>query len=134
MKAHNKIILTVLVILCLSTVLISCGHIKEKINDAFWGDLGREYLEDLYVDVPDTEYRLLIKEWSWLLGSGEEVYLIRSENAKPELLGSLTGGDDGYCPFANGDYRITYADGTITISWPLIGGGEYTREESFKID
>ena len=34
-------------------------------------------------------------------------------------LGDAGGGDDGYCPFEDGEYEITYqeSDNTITVRW-----------------
>ena len=93
----------------------------------------REYLEDLYVDIPDTEYRLLIKEWSYLLGSGEDVYFVASPDEEPVLLGKLTGGDDGYCPFHDGKYAVEYADGAVTLSWSFTGSDTYSRSERFEL-
>ena len=93
----------------------------------------REYMEDLYVNIPNTDYQLLIKEWRYLLGSGEEVYFISAEGEEPVLLGNLNGGDDGYCPFKNGKYAVKYADGAVTISWSRIGNDTYEQSESFAL-
>ena len=95
----------------------------------------KDYREDLYVDIPDTEYQLLIKEWSYLLASGEEVYFVDGSKKKPVHLGDLRGGDDGYCPFANGDYEITYSDGEVYIAYDSSGNkdGEFNKTKSFDL-
>lgn len=94
----------------------------------------REYLDDLYIDIPDTKSQLLIKEWRFLLGSGAEVYYIPSAGAKAQLLGKTTGGDDGYCPFHDGKYSISYSEGVVTLSWAFQGSEDaYNRSESFPL-
>lgn len=94
----------------------------------------REYLDDLYIDIPDTESQLLIKEWRFLLGSGAEVYYIPSAGAKAQFLGKTTGGDDGYCPFHDGKYSISYSEGVVTLSWVFQGSEDaYNRSESFPL-
>ena len=96
-----------------------------------WGE--REYLPDLYVEVPDTEYVLLIKEWRYLLGSGEDVYLVSPSGKKPKLLGKLTGGNDGYCPFADGKYEVRYEDSEVHLSWAFNAGAVPNRSKSFTL-
>ena len=121
MKINNFKLFIFLVLLCSFIALTSCSN-----------PLGeREYLEDLYIDIPGTEHQLLIKEWRYLLGSGEEVYFVSSSDKKPKLLGNLTGGDDGYCPFNDGKYEISYSEGVISLSWSFDGSDNYTRSKSF---
>ena len=93
----------------------------------------REYLDDLYVSIPDTEHQLLIKEWRYLLGSGAEVYFVEDSDIKPVHLGNISGGDDGYCPFENGKYNITYNEGVVTLSWSFDGSDNYSKSESFTL-
>ena len=116
---NKKILLAIILIICI--LLPSCS---EPLG-------GREYMDDLYIDIPDTEYQLLIKEWRYLLGSGAEVYLVEDANKKPTHLGDITGGDDGFCPFQSGKYNITYDDGTVTLCWSFDGSDEYNKSESF---
>ena len=113
--------LTFLLVLPLLFGLVSC---QNPLGD-------REYCEDLYISIPGSESQILIKEWQYLLGSGAEVYFVQSSDAKPQLLGRLSGGDDGYCPFKNGKYRVRFSDGTVTFSWSFDGSDTYSRSESF---
>lgn len=76
----------------------------------------REYYEDIIVPLQDASDQLIIKEWSYLLGSGAEVYY-QKENSQPVLLGKTTGADDGFCPFKEGLYEITQAGNSITVKW-----------------
>ena len=116
-------ILAVCLILLLAFSLLSCQN-----------PLGeREYMEDLYIEIPDSQDKLLIREWCYLLGSGAEVYLVSQTEKSPVLLGLLSGGDDGYCPFQNGKYNVTFAGDTVTISWSFDGSDTYSRTESFAL-
>lgn len=94
----------------------------------------RTYREDLYINIPDTDYQLLIKEWSYLLGSGSEVYFVDPSKKKPVHLENIPGGDDGYCPFNDGNYSISYSNGTVTLYWSMHGSiKEHTRNASFDL-
>ena len=81
----------------------------------------REYYDDIVITLQDREGVLVIKEWEFLLGSGAEIYY-RYKDQKPILLGKTLGGDDGYCPFKNGNYEITQNADSVDISLPY--GGE----------
>ena len=76
----------------------------------------REYKEDLIVELDGSTEKLIIKEWSFLLGSGAEVYYQR-EDQKPVFLGKTSGADDGFCPFAAGKYEITRNGNAVTLKW-----------------
>ena len=76
----------------------------------------REYHADLVVPLQDPSEQLVIKEWSFLQGSGAEVYY-QKDGAEPVLLGKTTGGDDGFCPFREGLYEITQDGSALTVSW-----------------
>ena len=92
----------------------------------------RSYLEDMTVQVPDSEVTLLIREWQFLLGSGAEVYLMQGN--KKVYLGQAGGGDDGYCPFDQGKYEIFIGDGnTVTIKWLAIPDTEVWKEKVFEL-
>lgn len=121
MRNKNYLILVITLIISICVLLASC-----------FNPLGeREYLDDLYIDIPDTEYQLLIKEWQYLLGSGAEVYFVDDANKKTIHLGNTSGGDDGFCPFQSGKYSIAYNEGTVTLCWSLNGSENYTQSESF---
>ena len=84
---------------------------------AFWGcSSEREYCDDIYISLQDSSEKLIIKEWSYLQGSGIEVYYQKSDD-NPVLLGKTTSGDDGFCPFKEGLYEFTQDGNTVTIKW-----------------
>ena len=78
--------------------------------------MGKEYHADIVIALQDPSELLVIKEWSFLLGSGAEVYY-QKDGAEPVLLGKTTGGDDGFCPFKEGLYEITQDGDTLTVRW-----------------
>ena len=90
---------------------------------------GREYQEDLIVELSADE-KLIIREWSFLLGSGAEVYYQR-ENQRPFFLGQTGGGDDGACPFSLGQYEIVREGNTVTIKWLFRDG--IWRSKTFEL-
>ena len=79
-------------------------------------DSEREYYDDIHITLQDASEKLIIKEWSFLLGSGAEVYYQRN-NEKPILLGKTTGGDDGFCPFKEGLYKIVQDGRLVRVKW-----------------
>ena len=84
---------------------------------AFGGcDSEREYYDDIHIALQDSSERIIIKEWSYLLGSGAEVYYQKND-AEPVLLGKTTGGDDGFCPFKEGLYELSQDGNTVTVKW-----------------
>lgn len=128
MKIMNRKSIMVVVLLTIALLLAALCACSDN-------SFSREYLDDLYIDIPDTESQLLIKEWRFLLGSGAEVYYIPSAGAKAQFLGRTTGGDDGYCPFHDGKYRISYSEGIVTLSWAFQWGDDaYNRSESFTLE
>lgn len=76
----------------------------------------REYYDDIIINLQDSSDKIIIKEWSYLQGSGAEVYYIKVD-AEPILLGKTTGGDDGFCPFKEGLYEITQDGSSVTVKW-----------------
>ena len=121
MRANR--ILTVFLLLLLALALVSCQNPM--------GD--REYMEDLYIEIPDSANKLLIREWTYLLGSGAEVYWVSPDEKDPLLLGMLSGGDDGYCPFQNGKYNVSFAEDRVTFSWSFDGSDTYSKTEGFTL-
>ena len=80
--------------------------------------LSRNYRDDIVVELENTDLTLVIKEWYWGLGSGATIYYIDERGREKELTNKVGGGDDGFCPFANGEYEIIEnGDGTITVKW-----------------
>lgn len=80
----------------------------------------REYYDDIHIALETQQGEIIIKEWSFLSGSGAEVYY--KDDGKEILLGKLVGGDDGFCPFKEGQYSVTVDDGEVTIEWCTIPG------------
>lgn len=75
----------------------------------------REYYDDIHIELETQQGEIIIREWSYLLGSGSEVYYKDGDNEI--LLGKLLGGDDGFCPFKEGLYSVTVDDSKVTIEW-----------------
>ncbi len=75
----------------------------------------REFQQDIVLQLDGREGELLIREWRYLLGSGADIYYCNAGNRV--LLGETTGGDNGYCPFAEGKYSIEEDGDTITVKW-----------------
>lgn len=109
---------TIAVILCALLILFAgCGASE------------REYKDDLIVPLEGDE-RLIIREWSFLLGSGAEVYYQRGDQ-DPVLLGQTNGGDDGACPFSMGQYEIVREGDTVSIKWLFKDG--IWRSKTFEL-
>ena len=75
-----------------------------------------QYYDDINITLQDASEKLIIKEWSFLQGSGIEVYYQRCDE-NPLLLGNATSGDDGFCPFKEGLYEITQTNRSVTVKW-----------------
>lgn len=77
----------------------------------------REYKKPLRVEIHDIDKTVVVEEWQWLLGSGADIYI--KDGWRKMYLGDAGGGDDGYCPFEDGKYEISYQeeDNTITVRW-----------------
>lgn len=76
----------------------------------------REYNEDIVLPLQDPSEKIIIKEWSFLMGSGAEIYY-QKDCGNLILLGKTTGGDDGFCPFNEGLYEILEEDRAVTVKW-----------------
>ena len=90
----------------------------------------REYYDDIVIELQDREGVLVIKEWEFLHGSGAEIYY-RYKGQKPILLGKTVGGDDGYCPFKNGNYEITQNADSVDIS---LSGSDLDECKTYSFD
>ncbi len=101
-KSTKKFLIAVVSCLLLLLILGGCGS-------------EREYYDDIHIPLETQQGEIIIKEWSFLLGSGAEVYY--KNGGKEILLGKLSGGDDGYCPFKAGKYSAVVNDGKLTIEW-----------------
>ena len=74
---------------------------------------------------------IVLREWSWLSGSGAEVYY--KEDGKEIKLGQTTGGDNGYCPIKNGMYRLSEDGDTVTIEWLFRASGDLWQSKTFDL-
>lgn len=110
-----------------------CDFAKRKVSIAVVGCMvilcifsgcasEREYHEDIHIPLDMCPAEIIIKEWTYLLGSGAEVYY--RDGDKEILLGSLLGGDDGFCPFKEGLYSVMVDDNDLTIRWCRFPNGE----------
>ena len=93
--------------ICLLTMIIACF--------CGCGKSGKEYKEDIIYQLQNREGALIIKEWTYLLGSGAEIYYNNGKTSV--LLGETTGGDNGFCPFAEGSYEIKEYGDSVCVSW-----------------
>ncbi len=116
----KRIVLLVLMLACLVS-MAGCNY-------------SREYLEDISVALQDSSEKIIIKEWRFLLGSGAEIYFQKGSD-DPVLLGETTGGDDGFCPFNEGVYKITQNERSICISWGFYPNDDPSawKEKSFAL-
>ena len=99
------------------------------------GTSGREYKDDIVLQLQDKDDVLIIKEWTYLLGSGADIYYKHGDDA-PVFLGKTSGGDNGFCPFSEGMYEISQDDDTVRISWcfkPSDSDRANRRSEYFKL-
>ena len=105
----------VLLLLLVFFIFAGCNH-NEK-----------EFLPELTVPLEDASFQIVIKEWRWLSGSGAEIYY--QQDGKQTLLGKTTGGDDGFCPFAAGQYSLKTEGNELIIRWAFRGS---TPEEEWR--
>ena len=93
----------------------------------------REYHENIHNPLETHQAEIIIKEWSCLLGSGAEVYY--KDDDKEILLGKLLGGDDGFCPFKEGQYYVAVDENELTIQWCRFPNGEREtwEEKTFEL-
>lgn len=104
MRNLTKRNVSIVVVGCLIILFIFAGCAPE-----------REYHEDIHISLETRRAEIIIKEWSYLLGSGAEVYY--KDDDKEILLGNLLGGDDGFCPFKEGLYSVAVDGNELTIQW-----------------
>ena len=104
----NKIIqknVSIAVVVCLLISFVLGGCASE-----------REYYDDIYITLQDSSEKIIIKEWSYLQGSGAEIYYQKNDT-DPVILGKTTGGDDGFCPFKEGLYEIAQDGDSLIVRW-----------------
>lgn len=109
--AKRKTLITVVICLSILLIVVSCLIILYIFDNSF----ERQYHEDIHIQLETRQAEIIIKEWSFLLGSGAEVYY--KDDDKEILLGRLSGADDGFCPFKEGLYTVEVDDSKLTIEW-----------------
>ena len=93
--------------ICLSAVILACL--------CGCGASGREYKDDIEYNLTENDGALIIKEWTFLQGSGAEIYYKIGDTMT--LLGNTTGADNGFCPFSEGMYEIKEDGNAVSVSW-----------------
>ena len=78
-------------------------------------DNGRDYHEDICVQLNDRHAEIVIREWTFLVGSGAEIYY--RQNGKITFLGQVSERDGTYCPFQDGKYSVIASGDTLLIKW-----------------
>lgn len=119
----NRAIITLLSLLLVLVCFFGCETLE------------REYNDDIVYELENGSDVIIIKEWSFLLGSGAEIYY-KAGDEKPVLLGQTTGGDDGFCPFEAGSYEIKQDGNSIYVSWcfnPSDNDRSHWRSENFDL-
>lgn len=93
----------------------------------------KEYRDDLRIELTQNDGVVVIKEWTFLTGSGAEIYY--ETDGDLVLLGS-TIGNDGYLAFEDGKYTVTEGNGEVTLSWfySKVSGKEEWKSETFKLN
>lgn len=120
---NRKRLVTLSLAVCFAVCVVFTGCHQDE----------REFLADISVPLEDTAAEIVIKEWQYLLGSGAEIYY--REDDKLTLLGKTTGGDDGYCPFQAGKFKLDIEGNELTVRWGFRGSDpeELWKEKRFTI-
>ena len=106
----KRILLFVLTAILMLSILSGCGY------------TGRDYKDDICILLEDRDAVIIVREWSFLLGSGAEIYY--EKNGKTTQLGQTSGGDDGYCPIEDGKWSYSIEGNTLIIKWAFRGSDE----------
>ena len=154
--------LPILILLCLSAVflIIRANKPKEKrkkiifsllpgilavviavaVGIAFYSswqewidEYKRTYQDDICIDLPDSETKIVIKEWSRLQDTFAYVYFVQNENE--QYLETIYR-EGNWLPFAEGKYEIVVIDSEhFTIRWAesQIDSKEKWLEKHFEI-
>ena len=78
-------------------------------------DYKKTYQDDICIDLPDSETKIVIKEWSRLRHTGADVYFVQNENE--QFLGTIYREGDWF-PFADKQYEIVKIESEcFTIRW-----------------
>lgn len=91
----------------------------------------RIYKDDIIIQMEDRQAEIIIREWTYLLASGAEVYY--KKDGKEVKIGQLLGGDDGFCPFEAGLYSVDIDENKLIIEWCRFSNGEYDSKKVLDI-
>ncbi len=108
-----------LLLLIIFLLLTSCSTSSEP---------EKYYEPDLKIEIPNSEDFIVIKEWSFLLGGGSDIFF-ESKDGTQTQIGSTTT-DDGYKPFKAGKYETTWGDNSVTFKYDF-GSGNYWKSVTF---
>ena len=102
------------IIICCVIVLVLAGSILFFYYGFVTNPLlSRDYEdEDVVVPLQDPEEKLIIKEWTYSVGSGAEIYYQRGEE-KPVMIGQASSDLD--TPFKDGAFEIIQNGRSIEI-------------------
>lgn len=123
----RKILITSGIVVAIIAVGCFAAAGISAIND-FWS---REYKEDISFYLETQQAEIVIREWTFLTGSGAEVYY--RKDGKEVMMGQLSGGDDGFCPFEAGLYSINVDGDKLIIEWSYFPRGNYDKKEIFNL-
>ena len=114
--------------LCISVLLLTIISTGCNSNQ-------REYHADIRIPLQHNDGIIIVREWSWLTGSGAEIYW--EVDGKITLLGECGRADDGYCPFRDGRYTFEEKENEIIFTWYFntsADGEEIWHSEAFQLD
>lgn len=97
------------------------------INDFY----SRAYKEDISIQLETQQAEIVIREWTYLLGSGAEIYY--KKEGKEVMMGQLSGGDNGFCPFEAGQYSINVDGNKLIIEWSRFPQSSYDNKKIFDL-
>lgn len=84
---------------------------------------------NLYVEIPNTNDKLLIKEWKNCWRSGANIYYVNSIGLRIYI--GKTKAYEGVTPFKDGRYSITYEPFGISVRWEHRFESEWWEEDFF---
>lgn len=96
-------------------------------------DYKKIYQDDICIDLPDSETKIVIKEWSRLQHTGADVYFVQNEN---EQYLEMIYREGNWLPFANGKYEIVKIDSEyFSIRWAKLQNDSKAEwiEKTFEI-
>ena len=119
MKKFSELSIARRVIIVIAIILVACLILGVGIY-IFIGRLilKRDYEPDLVVPSPDGKYELVIREWTYTVGGGAEIYLRKPGQDKWSNSWRKTGigstNSETLC-FAQGHYSVEWDNDNVTI-------------------